>query len=989
LDDQPSLLHSSETDVDEPSLRQAQAQAAVLAEQRDTALLSLGVERLERLRLRAEAADLRNQLAAMRAEVDIGREEARQRSEDAVRLQQKVEEIRTSTAWRLMGPWRLLGRAVRDPGRTLRFVTGRTSPAPPEALDAAPVVPVAPAVDERAAFLSVHESVPIYFPRVEEPVVSVVVPCFKALEELEVCLRSLVVTLATEPSFEVILVDDGPDLPVVPSIPESPGLTRLGNSTNLGFLHTCNRGAAQARGRFLCFLNTDTIARSGWLRALVEALEEVPDAGIAGGMLLGCDGRIQEAGWAILNDGWGAPVGRDADPNDGAYSYRRRVDCVTGACFLIGRETFNDLGGFDTLYAPAFYEEFDLAFRVMARGRQVIYEPRSRVVHLGSTSYGVTRRDQLSIINHEKFVARFADVLSRRLDDGSDDFALRGTPGCGPVVLVAEDHLPLPDQSAGDVTISRYLMLLATSGWRVVFGSLDGTADGPAAAALERCGIELIRRPDTVERWLERHGRHVRHVLLARPHVAEALLGAVRANTSASVAYYTHDLHHVRLQREASILKDAAREAEALLVKDREVKVFAAVDCITSPSEAEAKVIRDLAPGADVSVIPPFFYDEPEVCAYEPAHFAPLRDVVFVGGFAHVPNVDAAQLIATEIMPIVWRSCPDAHLILVGHAPPASVQALAGPLVTVTGSVPMVEPYLDRARVFLAALRFGAGVKGKTVQAMQRGVPVVTTSVGAEGIGIDPDRDAIVADGVEALAQSVVLLLRDPDRCAALSNAGANVVRQHFSRTAARQAVNQVFHSPRCAVCGSGRILVPPYEPVCGDCLAARPIEGLAQIVCRRLAKGGETSLAELARSGGGIKVHLHGAGPIVETIKAWVAFSHGHSRAPTATDRSMDNGPFEMLERLAQRDRTFDIFITQGALDFRSDLWPAVSEIYRVTRPGGAWIFSDTSEVVRDTALAMGFTVVSHDVSIPGGGGSTRIGVASRPLDVGSQGAR
>ena len=165
------------------------------------------------------------------------------------------------------------------------------------------------------------------------------IPCFKALEELEVCLRSLVATLATEPPFEVILVDDGPDLQVVPSIPESPGLLRLCNNVNLGFLHTCNRGASSARGRVLCFLNTDTIVQPGWLRALVDAMAEVPDAGVVGGMLLGRDGRIQEAGWAILSDGWGAPIGRDGDPGDGAYAYRRRVDCVTGACFLIRRRS--------------------------------------------------------------------------------------------------------------------------------------------------------------------------------------------------------------------------------------------------------------------------------------------------------------------------------------------------------------------------------------------------------------------------------------------------------------------------------------------------------------------------------------------------------------------------------------------------------------------------------------------------------------------------
>ena len=280
----------------------------------------------------------------------------------------------------------------------------------------------------------------------------------------------------------------------------------------------------------------------------------------------------------------------------------------------------------------------------------------------------------------------------------------------------------------------------------------------------------------------------------------------------------------------------------------------------------------------------------------------------------------------------------------------------------------------------LAALRFGAGVKGKTVQAMQRGVPVVATSIAAEGIDIDPDRDAIIADDAQALAESVVRLLRDADHCAALSKAGATLVRRQFTRAAARAAIGQVFESPRCAVCGSGRILSPLNGLVCGDCRATRSIEALAQIVCRTLAANGEESVAELARSGGTDRIHLHGTGAIVETIKGWAAFSHGHSRLPTAADRVANAGPFETLERLRHPDRALDIFITQGALDFRSDPWPAVGEIYRVLRPGGSWIFTDASEVVRNTARAIGFAVLSHEVSVPGGGGTTRVGVARRP---------
>ncbi len=129
-----------------------------------------------------------------------------------------------------------------------------------------------------------------------------------------------------------------------------------------------------------------------------------------------------------------------------------------------------------------------------------------------------------------------------------------------------------------------------------------------------------------------------------------------------------------------------------------------------------------------------------------------------------------------------------------------------------TGQVPHVEPFLDGARLVLAALRYGAGVKGKTVDAMRFGVPVVCTPVGAEGIGIKPGRDAIVAEDAPTLAKGVLELLNDPERCAALSVAGASLVRKRFSRASARKTVGRVFATLRCGICGSGNLIEPPPD---------------------------------------------------------------------------------------------------------------------------------------------------------------------------------
>ena len=961
---------------------EAEAQVTEFARERDSAW--------------AEAARKVQALAVTQRHLRVaerGRAEAEKEADEAKRAKDAVI---YSTSWRLLAPLHAVGsrhprtaRALRRSSKVIwwtitlqirhRYITWRrhratlaataadaeapaaapalieAPPPPPLALVEAPPPPPAlveappPARDLRDAFIAWHGRTAIHFPPLTAPEVSVIIPAYRGLADLENCLRSLALHRATEPSFEVILVDDCPADPVLRAISDSGGLIKIANTENLGFLLSCNRGAAAARGRFLCFLNSDTIVSAGWLRTLVEALTEIPSAALVGGMLLNVDGTIQDAGWRMMENGWAHPIGRGGDPRDGAYTYRRPVDCVTGACFIIPRLLFEELDGFDPLYAPAFCEEFDLSFRARARGLQTIYEPRSCVVHLGSASYGAKRRDQLSSINHAKFSKRFAEVIRKHPWDTADEFALRHASGEGPVLLVVEDGIPQPDRHAGYVTISRYLSMLATAGWRVVFRPMDGRADGPHAEALERQGIELIRAPRTIEEWLVEHGRHVREVWLARPEIAEKLIGLMRTHTGAHIAYYTHDLHHLRLEREAGLSGDPAVRAEAARVRALEQAVFRAVDHVTSPSEAEAEVIRHLAPETSVTVLPPYHYEAEEICARDAAHFTGLSDVVFVGGFPHIPNVDAALFTANELMPLVWRERPDARLVIVGHAPPPEVRALACSRVVVTGQVPKVEPFLDHARVALAALRYGAGVKGKTVDALRLGVPVVTTPIGAEGIGIEPGCEAIVAEDAETLADGVLGLLRDPQRCAALSAAGAELVRRRFSRAAARTAIGEVFRTPRCGICGSGALIAPPLEGnfreafVCRNCFALGRAEALGRVMLARVAREGEDSLAELAQRKPDLRIHEFGfVGGVADTLRSqpWFTVSEYFEGVPLGTA-----GPggvrCEDLTRLTFADESFDVVISQDVMEHVPDPVAAFAETARVLRPGGSHIFT------------------------------------------------
>src|SRR5262249_5522780 len=126
--------------------------------------------------------------------------------------------------------------------------------------------------------------------------------------------------------------------------------------------------------------------------------------------------------------------------------------------------------------------------------------------------------------------------------------------------------------------------------------------------------------------------------------------------------------------------------------------------------------------------------------------FAPSSGLLFIGNYHHPPNLDAVRWLRAEVMPVVWRSLPDVTLTLLGSNPPPEISGLAGDNVTVTGYVRDVEPYFLKSRIFVAPLRYGAGMKGKIGHALEYALPVVTTPIGAEGVGLrDGENASIVA----------------------------------------------------------------------------------------------------------------------------------------------------------------------------------------------------------------------------------------------------
>ena len=245
------------------------------------------------------------------------------------------------------------------------------------------------------------------------PTVSIIIPTYGSVDYTLACLASI----AAHPPqvvIEVIVVDDATPDSSTACLADIPGIRLIINPRNLGYLVSCNTAARVASGQFVLFLNNDTQVQDGWLDALLAPFRSNRDIGAVGSKLLYPDGRLQEAGCIIWDDGSGWNYGRLDDPDRFVYNYLREVDYCSAACLMVPRALFEQLGGFDEIYAPAYCEDSDLAFRLREQGYRVVYQPRSRVVHYEGISHGTTLTGGVKafqVRNQGIFRARWEGVL--------------------------------------------------------------------------------------------------------------------------------------------------------------------------------------------------------------------------------------------------------------------------------------------------------------------------------------------------------------------------------------------------------------------------------------------------------------------------------------------------------------------------------------------------------------------------------------------------
>ena len=632
----------------------------------------------------------------------------------------------------------------------------------------------------------------IKLPTSPAPVISIIIPIFNQLDLTLGCLESLVRHAGPTP-FEVIIIDDNSAPLVRDTLGLVHGLRLISNATNHGFIYNCNRGAQEAFGEYVLFLNNDTEVSAGWLEAMLQVFRDRPRAGAIGAKLIYPDGHLQEAGGIIFKDATGINYGRNDDPSRPEYNYLRQVDYCSGACLLVPRDLFLEVGGFDMRFRPAYYEDVDLAFTLRALGREVYYQPAACIIHSEGVSSGTDTRTGIKRyqdINQTKFATKWASALLGHGIDASTQHLARDRFATARILVIDACALT-PDADSGSQRMYNLLHLLARQGAKVTFAAQDLQTYEPYSTRLRIAGIEHLSTPyvSDIAQYLEVNGYIFDVIILSRNHIAQQFMETVRrVAPKAQIVFDTVDLMFLRLERQAAHEASIALKEESVKCRDLELSLCARADIVFVVSPVEATLLEQYIPRRKLFVISNIHIPNPGHATFEER-----GGIVFVGSYQHPPNVDAVDFFFDSILPLVHKRLPKLDIHIVGSSMPKRWQAHATKHIHLHGHMADLSPLYQQVRIAIAPIRYGAGVKGKINQAMAYGVPVVATTIAVEGMHLVDNKDVLIADSPANFADAIVRMHEDPELWQRVSCKGVDNIERYFSFAAAEKELRNAL----------------------------------------------------------------------------------------------------------------------------------------------------------------------------------------------------
>lgn len=602
--------------------------------------------------------------------------------------------------------------------------------------------------------LDFFENYVFNFTKCENPEVSIIIPVYNQIRYTLNCLYTID-QFDRDIQKEIIIINDKSTDHTLEYLKKINGITVIDNPENLGFLRNVNKGIHAAKGEYVYLLNNDVEVQENYLSSLLNVFSNKDNVGAVGSKMIFADNTLQEAGCLIFENTEIVNLGRCEAIDTPKYNFLRKVDYCSGCSLLFKRvDGSGNLNLLDEAFLPAYYEETDLCQRFKyEQGLDIYYQPGSEIIHFENISYtGKDNGKELLLQkNREIFMSRWNQYFTntRFLDKGNTNNlnAFYKKPN----VLILEELIPKPDKDSGSRRFLEIIKILQKNQHRIILAVKQlNDEDDVYVNFFRGIGVEvckdfvnaqdrIVKVKDQVHEALQ----FVDIVWIFRPTGFDFWYKMIQEKLAGQkIIYDMVDLHYLRMEREneyIAITKD--RKKEMKFFRETEYAAMKTADVVVSISDEEKRIVS--GQGIQNEKIFTVSNIHEPVKAQEVA-YSEREGLLFIGGFYHMPNMDAVKFLYENIMPLVWAKDAAIKINILGPDFPEEIkQQYNSDRFCILGYQKSVDYWFENSRIFVAPLRYGAGVKGKIGQALEFSLPVVTTEIGAEGMGL--------VDGVSAL----------------------------------------------------------------------------------------------------------------------------------------------------------------------------------------------------------------------------------------------
>jgi GT2 family glycosyltransferase len=618
-------------------------------------------------------------------------------------------------------------------------------------------------------------------PTSTKPLLTVVIPVHNNWWTTYQCLRALQVNADKTP-YEIVIVDDASTDQTKEALENVRGVTVVRNLENIGYLLSTNRGAslASAHSKYLVLLNNDTEPLSGWLDFLYETINKDKSIAIAGSVLIYPDGKVQEAGGQIFNNGNAWNLGKGISSASRLFSFNREVDYCSAAAIMVRKTFWLDVSGFDERYAPAYCEDSDLALTAWKKNMKVVLEPKSWVIHHEGLSHGKTVGSGLKkyqTLNNRKLFAKWeAELREHWEDSGIPRFeATRASKG---IIVVCDVQPPSLIRDAGSIRTFQIIQHIQALGYHVVLATIDNSTTQVDIDYLQSSGVEFYQNTGDLYENLKMRSDRINTIWMIRHE---------------SYDFFSEHLKEIapnaNLVADLMDLKYQVNYKSESGISHRQLDIANQVKNIVLVSENEAQEFNKQTKFGKASVL--WAEYEPQQSKIE---WDNSRGLIFVGGFRHLPNLNGIEWFADYVVPQLKKIGFDAPIRVVGSG--LNLQKkneLKKKGLIVLGSQPDLSSLYLQSRVAIIPLQYGAGRKGKVGEALSYGIPTVSTSVGVEGFVNLQGTGISVADSPVEMAHAIYELHEQYELWSKASSFGKDYCKSNLSSIAMRATISRLI----------------------------------------------------------------------------------------------------------------------------------------------------------------------------------------------------